>query len=106
MTPVSPIGLDRTSARCKASHPEETVTYPLPGIHREPSLLVTQKRGLLQPQVLLQIISFRSLYLDLYLKGYNSNFFNDLKPKTTTDLVVVAPTSVVAPPLSYPQLLF
>ena len=36
MTPVSPIDLNRTSARCKASHPEETVTYQLPGIHLEP----------------------------------------------------------------------
>ena len=36
MTPVSPIDFERTSARCKASHPEETVTYQLPGIHLEP----------------------------------------------------------------------
>src|SRR5262252_8078995 len=36
MTPVSPIDFERTSARCKARHPEETVTYQLPGIHLEP----------------------------------------------------------------------
>ena len=36
MTPVSPIELEGTSTRCKASHPGETVTYQLPGIHLEP----------------------------------------------------------------------
>src|SRR5712691_611328 len=44
MTPVSPIDLDRTSARCKVSHPEETVTYQLPGIHLEPKKRVSYSR--------------------------------------------------------------
>ena len=68
--------------------------------------LITQKKGLLQPQLLLQIISSRSFYLDLYLKASNSNFFNSLQANTTTDLVVETPTSVVVSFLSYPQLLY
>jgi len=67
--------------------------------------LISQKKRLLQPQGLLQIISFRSFYLDLYLRDSNSNFFNSLQPKITTNLVVETPTSVVVSFLSYPQLL-
>jgi hypothetical protein len=82
------------------------VTYQLPGIHLEPSLLEPKKGVYCNRRYYCRLSLLDPFYLNLYLKAYNSNFFNNLQPKTTTGLVVVAPTSVVAPPLSYPQLLF